>query len=520
MSGSDHERYGPDGPRIDRTGKNKAVNDGRDGREERHGRDTPATPSEDRGPSWGTDGARAADGSDTFPGAGVRDTFPGGGVSDTFPGATGSDTFPGATGNGAFPGGGGAFPGPRAAAQASPGSSRPGTTHPFAAPGRQAAPGPRAVPGGRRPATGPHAATAALSPDELAVRRLMQGAVQDLEPSDGALDHLRRAVPQRRTRRRQAVVGAAAAALLIGTAIPAFLHVSRSGSTTTAHSANAGHSQSADGSDDGTTGTGSDGTGQGPADPQDRTPGKTTGKGPDGKTQAPVPGVPDTGQGDTDGADAHRPDAYEQSTDEPEKPACDGNQLEVIKATTGAPDATGKVYGAFRIANKSGAECAVPGEGRMNFQAMGAADQKRIKVVEHKQGDPAVGLPDPAKEARSLVLPPEAVYEVQFAWVPQDTCPSTGGATPKPTPTGENPGAGGTDGGTPGGEPGGKVPETSPDEAKSTGTTTQLLTGDGDPADGKVAVTHTPEEGAPSAATTIPNACAGTIYRTGVLDAP
>jgi hypothetical protein len=351
----------------------------------------------------------------------------------------------------------------------------------------------------------------------------MQGAVQGLEPSDGALDHLRRAVPLRRTRRRQAVVGAAAAALLIGTAIPAFLHVSRSDSTTTAHSANAGHSQSAEGSEEDASDAGTGGGGQDPADPQGKTPGKTTGKGPDGKTESPVPGVPDTGQGDANSEDEHRPDAYEQPADQPEKPACGGSQLEIVKATTGAPDSTGKVYGAFRIANKSGAACAVPGEGRMKFQAMGAADENRIKVVEHRTGDPAVGLPDPAKEARSLVLPPEAAYEVQFAWVPQDTCPSTG-ATPKPTPTnggtGENPATGGTPGGDPGGDTGGKVPEPKVDDVKSTGTSTQLLTADGDPADGKVAVSHTPEEGAPSAATTIPNACAGTIYRTGVLDAP
>ena len=55
--------------------------------------------------------------------------------------------------------------------------------------------------------------------DEVALCRLLRGAVQDLEPADGTLDHLHRAVPARRARRRQGVVGAAAAALLIGTAI-------------------------------------------------------------------------------------------------------------------------------------------------------------------------------------------------------------------------------------------------------------------------------------------------------------
>lgn len=40
---------------------------------------------------------------------------------------------------------------------------------------------------------------------------------------------------------------------------------------------------------------------------------------------------------------------------------------------------------------------------------------------------------------------------------------------------------------------------------------------DGGTLDGSVAVTHTPEPGSQVAAATIPNACAGTIYRTGVI---
>lgn len=47
---------------------------------------------------------------------------------------------------------------------------------------------------------------------------------------------------------------------------------------------------------------------------------------------------------------------------------------------------------------------------------------------------------------------------------------------------------------------------------------TQLTT-DGGTMDGSVAVSHTAEPGAPSGQTSIPNACAGTIYKTGVLNA-
>ncbi|MFD8818912.1 hypothetical protein ACFV23_47375 [Streptomyces sp. NPDC059627] len=70
-----------------------------------------------------------------------------------------------------------------------------------------------------------------LDADELALRRLLHSAVDDVAPRDGALDHLRRAVPARRARKRQAVVGMAAAALFIGTAVPALVHVSNSGGT-------------------------------------------------------------------------------------------------------------------------------------------------------------------------------------------------------------------------------------------------------------------------------------------------
>ncbi|MFI0978345.1 hypothetical protein ACH4SP_15275 [Streptomyces sp. NPDC021093] len=446
------------------------MNDGRDGREERHGRENP--PTTDGSDFSGFGGSSGSSGSSGFGGSGG--------------GTFGADT------RGAHPGHG--F----------------GTGHGSQDPGTRGAPG-----------------TPALSPDELAVRRLMHGAVEGLAPSDGALDHLRRAVPLRRARRRQAVVGVAAAALLIGTAVPAFLHVSRSGGSATANSANAGHSESTQGIESGGTDAGSGGGGERSTEgPQSKDPGKGPGgKDPDGKQKESEAGNPDTGESGTDsGTDGAG--AYEQDTTEPEKPACDGKQLEVVKATTGAPDAQGKVYGTFRIANKSGAECAVPGGGSMNFQAMGAADESRIKVVEHTSGDPAAGLPDPAKEARSLVLPPEAAYEVKFAWVPQDTCPSTG-VSPDPTPTnggGDKPGqdAGGTAAGASGGETGGKVPETGQNDTDPTGggATTQLGTGEGEPKDGKVAVTHTAEPGAPSAEATIPNACAGTIYRTGVLDAP
>lgn len=49
--------------------------------------------------------------------------------------------------------------------------------------------------------------------------------------------------------------------------------------------------------------------------------------------------------------------------------------------------------------------------------------------------------------------------------------------------------------------------------------TPQLGSGDGT-SDGSVAVVHEAEPGVPAAQATIANACAGTIYRTGLLSAP
>ena len=72
-----------------------------------------------------------------------------------------------------------------------------------------------------------------LDSDELALRTLLHHAVGQMEPRQGTLDHLRRAVPARRARKRQALVGMAAAALFVGTAVPALLHVSNSAGSDT-----------------------------------------------------------------------------------------------------------------------------------------------------------------------------------------------------------------------------------------------------------------------------------------------
>ncbi|WP_229882138.1 hypothetical protein [Streptomyces alanosinicus] len=331
--------------------------------------------------------------------------------------------------------------------------------------------------------------------DEQFLRRILHSAVDDIEPRTGTLDQLRRAVPARRARRRQAAVGMVAAALFFGTAIPALVHVSDSGGTDP-DTAMAGQSTRAQdggghdkdkGAEPGTT-----------KDPGSTTlkPGKQPGK-PGGKDR---PGT--GGTGSTGGAN---PSATLASGT---VPLCRPAQLGSATGTAEAPDTAGVVYGTFHVANVSTAACTLAGAGTLTPTAQGAADQAKISAVRHTAGDAATGLPDPSQEVSGLVLQPGSAYEEKFAFVPAQTCPTTGGdtttggsdtggASPDPTPT--------ASGGT-------------ADTAGTAGTTTQLTTEDGT-AEGSVQITHTAQGGSPSATATVPQECAGTVYYTGVLAA-
>ncbi|MFF8380964.1 hypothetical protein ACF07V_33070 [Streptomyces sp. NPDC015661] len=352
--------------------------------------------------------------------------------------------------------------------------------------------------------------------DELAVRKLFQDAVGGLEPSLGSLEHLRRAVPARRARKRQAVVGAAAAAVLLGTAVPAFVHVAGADGLSAANPANAAHGEQAQGGTGSETGTEGGKSPQGPASSVSPRPGDGASGGP----QRPGSGA---------GGNGPRPS---QGTALDGTPRCTAGQLGVSQAGADGPDGEGKVYGTFRIANVSDRACLVSGEGTVGFEARGAADPARISVVRHTSGD-GTGLPDPSQESFALVLKPNGSYEVKFAWVPGETCPTSGGGgdptptpttptepppTPDPTPTQPTPttdptsGAGGTDSGGAGAGPG-----TGTEAGTGTGMAAQLLHEDGAPADGSVVISHTAEMGGTTASAVVPNACAGAIYRTGLL---
>jgi hypothetical protein len=336
-----------------------------------------------------------------------------------------------------------------------------------------------------------------LGADEPALRRMLHSAVDDIEPRTGALDHLRRAVPARRARKRQAVVGMAAAALFIGTAIPALVHVSNSGGSDP-NTAMAGQSSQAQG-----------GTGQSKDKGGD--PGSKEGSGGASAKPGKEPGKPGATGRTSGGTTGSTGGANPSSTLAADGvPTCAAAQLGSATGTADAPDSAGVVYGTFRVVNTSTAACTVAGAGTITPTAVGAADPAKIGTARHVAGDAATNLPDPSLEVTGLVLQPGAAYEEKFAFVPSETCPTTGGdsttggpdtggPTPDPTPTQDASASGG-----------------SADGGGSAGTSTQLMTEDGT-ADGSVQVTHTAEGGSPAATATVPDECAGTVYYTGVL---
>ncbi|MFJ3500554.1 hypothetical protein [Streptomyces sp. NPDC090135] len=354
--------------------------------------------------------------------------------------------------------------------------------------------------------------------EELALRRMLHGAVEGLEPSLGSLEHLRRAVPARRARKRQAVVGAAAAAVLIGTAVPAFVHVASSEGTTTASPVNAGHGEEAQGgtgTETGIEGGRSAGTPASSASPS-RDGGEGVADGSSGKPETEA-----GASGETPG------DAQEIA---PGTDRCAVGQLSGGGARSGGPDAEGKVYGSFRVVNVSGTACVVDGAGTVGFEARGAADPGRIAVVRSTSGGEGGGLPGPARESSRLLLKPNGSYEVKFVWVPSETCPTTGTTptptpttpvdpptTPPPTPAPTEPTGNPDPSGGPGSGGTGGSPEPGPADG---GPAAQLLPAAGGPADGSVVVSHTAEPGGPSMSAVVPHACSGTVYRTGLIGTP
>lgn len=353
---------------------------------------------------------------------------------------------------------------------------------------------------------------------EAALRRMLHECVRDIQPAPGSLDHLRQAVPARRVHRRRALVGAAAAVVLVGVGIPGLVSAglipglqgdssynageNHDQSQSAGGSGTGGHTQGAGSVEGGTQGSGAEG-GHGPVAPSS-TQGKSGGGGHnDGMSMgAPGCGRQQLGDGDTD---------------------------------VGSPGDGGKVYGSFRVVNTSAEACTVYGEGEVAASARGRADSERIDVVEHTQGDAATGLPDPDVAVSALVLRPGQAYEVKWAWVPS-ACDRSGpkpgnqgGVGPGRGQGGNNADSGGYDDGVSSGDDDGGAGDDGAYSAEGEyaypapgGDNVDPGGGTGRETDNKASVvlSHIPDEGDPPAANTeLEGACAGTLYRTGVLAA-
>ncbi len=347
--------------------------------------------------------------------------------------------------------------------------------------------------------------------EEEALRSLLRGAVEGLQPSAGALERLQYAVPARQVRRRrQAVVGAAAAALLVGTGIPAVLHLSGGEGASADRPAVAGHGAHSGDKPGGASDPHQNGHGAHPKSTHSfgnapavggatGQPDATVGGSPAGGVTAGPSGTGTSGAtlgslGSVPGSGPMPPVAPPGSV-----PGCGADQLLVVGSSR-TPEADGRVYGSFRVTNVSAHGCAVTGQDTVAASAAGTpvGTGSAVAVVGHKAGDPASGLlPDPSAAAPALVLTPNTSYEVRFAWVPSgEACaaakPDAGANNP---PQSDSTGASGGAGSQAASDPTTGAP----------------------PVPAGVAVSHTPQAGAATTQTTIPEVCGGTVYRTGAI---
>ncbi|MFF3216294.1 hypothetical protein ACFYYB_37475 [Streptomyces sp. NPDC002886] len=343
--------------------------------------------------------------------------------------------------------------------------------------------------------------------EEDALRVLLHGVVGGIEPSGDALDRLRHAVPARRVRNHRILVAAAAAVVVLGGSVPVGLYMTSGAGGDSGRSVTAGHGQTGDNAKDG-SGLHQNGSARPKpkrSSDKDRDKDKKDKDEENGASASPTPpgGFPSTGgsavtppratpgSGSTGsvGGGVLPPPASSDA------PFCSESQVGVA-ASTRAPSAGGKVYGSFRVTNVSSKGCTVRGPESLTA---GPASEggAGVAVVNHVTGDPATGLlPDPSVETLKLVLPPNASYEVRFAWVPPEGgCPGASGE-------GDNASSEGT----------GAAPDA------GTGTDTGQVQAETPPL-GAV-VTHTPNTlgpDGPTTQTTIAEACGGTVYRTGVI---
>ncbi|GAA0677011.1 hypothetical protein GCM10010193_32800 [Kitasatospora atroaurantiaca] len=327
---------------------------------------------------------------------------------------------------------------------------------------------------------------------ERELRALLHRAVDEVQPDPAALHRIQRAVPRRRARQRNVWTGAAAAVLLTAAAVPAIhgvQHFDLSGGP-------APGSALADDDHVGTAGpNGSGATGR-PHTPRPANPATAPAGTPAGADTASVSGSLSTGTG---GASAGTAPV----------PGCGRADLGQASSHLAAADGSGKVYGWFTVRNTSGRSCELTGAGTVLVSAASGTDPSKVKVVEHTAGDPAGALPDPAGAPRSLVLAPQAGYQVQFGWVPDAPCAKSAAPSGQ---SGSAPTAGGQAAGADSRAAETSTVSTAEASASPTGGASPTATPTGEAP--SITLAHTPESGGPAVATAVVNgACTGTVYR-------
>ncbi|TDU05534.1 hypothetical protein EDD99_4052 [Streptomyces sp. 846.5] len=368
-----------------------------------------------------------------------------------------------------------------------------------------------------------------LAPDEREIRELLHRAVGGLQPAPGALEQLRRAVPQRRQRRRRIYGSAAltAALCLIGGLA---LHsaagevLSVSGPQTTRSYGDAANNHSA---------SGGAGISSSPSyspllpypslDSGGALGGAGTSGGGSTNAVSPVPGSPGSGRLQPSGLSSGQGGtAARYTTPSPGAPIvpttsavtgsssvansastapaaaeCVQSQLGAGSATVAAADSAGIVYGTFLVTNVSAKTCVVSQPGTVAVLSVNGSDPSWITITQHTVGDPAGGLPTPAATPAPVVLAPGKAYAVGFAWVPTTGTGAPSCVTTSPSASASTAGSGGT-----------SAALSTQSQSNETSSTT------GQPS---VVLGHTPGAGGSAVSAVVPNACGGTVYRTAPL---
>ena len=368
-----------------------------------------------------------------------------------------------------------------------------------------------------------------LAPDEREIRELLHRAVGELQPAPGALEQLRRAVPQRRQRRRRIYGSAALTAALCligGLALhsAAVSVLSASGPQTTRSFGDAANNHSASGGAGissspsyspllpypslgsggalggaGTSGGGSSNAvspvpgspGSGRLQPSGRSSGQG---GTAARYTTPSPGAPIV---PTTSAVTGSSSVANPASTAPAAAECVQSQLGAGTATVAAADSAGIVYGTFLVTNVSTKTCVVSQPGTVAVLSVNGTNPSWIAITQHTAGDPAGGLPTPAATPAPVVLAPGKAYAVGFAWVPTTGTGAPSCVTASPSASASTAGSAGTSAAV-------NTQSQSNDPSSTTGQPSVVLG-------------HTPGAGGSAVSAVVPNACGGTVYRTAPL---